>query len=164
MKSKFIYESIESFLEPKSNEDIKKELSKLSKSELNDMLFTATYNGENSRKIKLLIDAGADVNNDDGFIDSTPLMNASQYGYKDIVKLILDSGADVNAKDNDGWTALMYASNNGHEEVIKMLINSGAYVNDKDNKGFTALHYASSNSSIDIIKFFKQHGAKYNNY
>ena len=65
-------------------------------------LINASKNG-NIKKIKLLIENGADVNakDNDG---STSLIFASMYSNDtsslDTVKLLLENGADVNAKNN----------------------------------------------------------------
>jgi ankyrin repeat protein len=59
--------------------------------------------------LKLLIDAGADVNakNAQG---QTALHVASQRGYNKIVSLLAERGADLMARDADGHSALDYAT------------------------------------------------------
>jgi len=59
--------------------------------------------------LKLLMDAGADVNarNAQG---QTALHVAAQRGYNNIVKLLAERGADLMAKDADGHSALDYAT------------------------------------------------------
>ena len=124
MKAKFVNESIESFLEPRSKADIIHDLSKLSKKELGDKLVTALENGHKD-VVQWLLDAGADVNAKDTW-GRTALMKASLNGHKDIVQLLIEAGADVNVKDNDGRTALMCASLYGHKDIATLLRKHGA--------------------------------------
>ncbi|MBR1604047.1 MAG: ankyrin repeat domain-containing protein, partial [Synergistaceae bacterium] len=63
----------------------------------------------NPEVIKLLIDAGADVNarNEDG---KTALMAAARYNQNpEVIETLVDVGADVNARNEDGETARDYA-------------------------------------------------------
>lgn len=70
--------------------------------------------------VKMLIDAGADVNhrNKDS---NTALIWAAANGNKDIVKMLIDAGADVNIVNKYGETALTRAKNRKNEEVVEML-------------------------------------------
>merc|ERR1712226_125880 len=67
--------------------------------------------------VKLLVDAGADLNirDEDG---STALMCAAEHGYMEMVKyLMAHPDADLTAKDNDGLTALAVAMEAGHRDI-----------------------------------------------
>ncbi|CAL8115644.1 unnamed protein product [Orchesella dallaii] len=71
--------------------------------------------------VKLLIEAGADVNiqDEDG---STSLMCAAEHGHGDIVKFLLSqANCDPNITDNDGSTALSVAMEAGHKDIGVML-------------------------------------------
>lgn len=81
---------------------------------------------------ELLLEAGADVNNDCG-----PLCGAASSA---IVELLVKAGADVNAKFGyNEKTPLMYATN---PDVAEALINNGADLNICDREGLTALAHA----------------------
>lgn len=81
------------------------------------------------RIVKMLIDAGADVNFKDNE-NRTPLFQASIYGnfliyiFKNILKSV-----DVAT---------------GYEKVAKKLIHKGALVNSTDKSGMAAIHHAAS--------------------
>jgi ankyrin repeat protein len=109
--------------------------------------------------VKLLIEAGADVNlqDKDGY---TALMCASEIRYTESVGLLLEAGADVNVQDSSGYTALMVASEYGCIGVAKLLLEAGADVNVRDNYGYTALELAKRNGVWDIVKLLREAGAK----
>ena len=156
------YPSINEYvvLQPKSKEDIIKNLSILSKNELNNQLILTSSNGY-KMAVELIIDAGADINARDD-INYTPLIRASADGHTRIVEILLKNGADVNAKTNDGQTSLMKASRFGYNGIIKLLLKNGATVNDKNKKGYTALMLALENDHLYAAELLKEYGAKEN--
>ena len=104
MKAKFIYESVESYLEPKGEDEIVNSLSKLSKEELGKKLIDAVYDGLTD-VVQYLIKAGVDINFKDrhGY---TALHYASIIGSEQIVKILIEAVADINIKTIFGHTAL----------------------------------------------------------
>ncbi|MGK7951466.1 MAG: sigma-70 family RNA polymerase sigma factor [Xenococcaceae cyanobacterium] len=89
--------------------------------------------------VKLLIDAGADVNAEEGnYSKSNPLHWAAKEGNLQVVKLLVESGAKLNVKDNwfnltpFGWTILVNCPfdegklENRHPEVREYLLSQGA--------------------------------------
>lgn len=89
-------------------------------------LHAAARNGR-SDIIRILLDAGADVNSRDYWGD-TALEYAAYKGSIESVKLLLDNGADVNSKDNHGKTPLIAAAEGYHTDIIKLLIDKGAHL------------------------------------
>ncbi|HIO90560.1 MAG TPA: ankyrin repeat domain-containing protein [Campylobacterales bacterium] len=56
----------------------------------------------------------------------TPLMQASSYGYIEIIKYFVDYGVDISQRDSDGLTAKDYARKLGQKRVVN-------YFNSLDN-------------------------------
>ncbi len=109
--------------------------------------------GASSEVIKVLIDAGVDVNaaNDEG---RTPLMK-SLYDEKTFKKLI-EAGADVNKKDKKGNTVLMLIASEPLREgkgfrLTNMLLDAGAQIDVQDSEGETALLRAIKAKNDDVI-------------
>jgi ankyrin repeat protein len=106
--------------------------------------------------VKLLTDAGLDVNEGGFRCNITPLHWAAAWDLPDIIKLLLDFGADIHSMKNNKYcsvdlnygastllfrnvsylTPLMLATNS---ETIKTLIDAGIDVNRRDGEGRTAL-------------------------
>jgi hypothetical protein len=97
-----------------------------------------------------------------GIFDSTPLIYASIYGYKEIVELLVKKGVDISIQDKSGFTALTYALEHGYKNIVEILIQAGADINAKDNCGFTALIYASIHGYKNIVQLLIQVGADVN--
>lgn len=87
-------------------------------------LINAAGRGDLSR-VKALLAAGADVNDDAGH-GITALMVAAQNGHQEIVQALLAAKANVNTKTRRGETALMVAAQNGHEGVVQLLKKADA--------------------------------------
>jgi ankyrin repeat protein len=84
--------------------------------------------------IKLLLDAGADINQETPF--GTPLMSASTSDLNaEIVDYLLKAGADVNQQDRNGRTALFYAAAYDCQTITIQLLSADADINIKDNDG-----------------------------
>ena len=97
------------------------------KQELKTPLIIASACG-NTRIVKILILAGADVNAKDKN-KSTALIEAAANGHIEIVKILIEANAEINSKNSDGETALQKALLNGHNEIIKILKEAGAISN-----------------------------------
>lgn len=124
--------------------------------------------GWNSRDqldvIKLLLDAGADVNAQ-SYDGKTALMGAG--GNLTVIKLLLDAGADVNAKSTDGRPALIFITDTSQPlsqeglNVVHVLLDKGADVNVK-TRHTTALMNASRAGDLEVVKALLDKGADVN--
>ncbi|XP_068186093.1 ankyrin repeat domain-containing protein 50 isoform X2 [Antennarius striatus] len=94
--------------------------------------------GGHSEAVRLLLDAGADVDGCDGE-GRTALRAAAWGGHEEIVLILLNYGAQVNKADNNGRTPLIAAAYMGHPETVEMLLEHNAEVNLADGDGRTAL-------------------------
>jgi ankyrin repeat protein len=79
----------------------------------------------NTDIVKLLLDAGADVNLQGGNY-GTALQAASAGGHSRSVRLLLDAGADVNLMGGKYGSALQAAQQNGHDGIVDLLLSAGA--------------------------------------
>lgn len=87
--------------------------------------------------LQLLIDSGADVNQETP--QGTPLMSAATSELNlPIVEALLKAGAKINLRDRFGRTALFYAAAFGCDSMTTFLLKSGADINvlDIDGKSY----------------------------
>jgi len=88
----------------------------------------AAINGS-APMIRMLLDAGVDIDAPLTRDGDTALMIAARTGDPDAVRVLLDRGADIDARETwAGTTALMWAVSEHHPEVAGMLIARGADV------------------------------------
>jgi len=120
--------------------------------------------GEDPKSVKLLLDAGADVNLvPNPRSGSTALIRAANKESLETVKLLLAAGAKVDVVEKEGGrTALMRAilRYEADFEVVKSLLEAGASVKFVDYDGLNALDLAiEHNVSPQIVALLKEHGA-----
>ncbi|XP_077560954.1 uncharacterized protein LOC144175821 isoform X3 [Haemaphysalis longicornis] len=94
--------------------------------------------------VKVLVDAGADVNKLDAD-GNTPLHICLMRHHYEIIKILVAAGADVNKQDAKGNTPLHICLMGHHCEIIEILVAAGADVNKQDAKGNTPLHISLMN-------------------
>ena len=101
-------------------------------------------------QIQKELDAGADVNDQEGTLGFTPLMwAAGQNPNPEVIVVLLKAGARVNARSAGGMTPLMWAAaRNRNPEVIAALLDAGADATAKDSQGRTAIDYAQRNTNL----------------
>ena len=91
--------------------------------------------------LKMLIDAGANLNVTDEF-GRTPLHWAAGSQHSVCVQTLVGAGSDPNIADDRGETPLHEAACTGHDECIQTLVESGANPNITEIRGRTPLHTA----------------------
>ena len=129
------------------------------------LLFKAIDDKDERSLIDLVL-KGADVN---AFNDKnqTPLMVASDKGFKNIAQKLLILGADINKASDYGRTALSYAIS-GHIrdiEMVQLLVENGADIHSKVPKkdGFYSLRplvQAILYSDEKIVSYLLEKGAE----
>ncbi len=77
--------------------------------------------GPFAETVKVLLDAGADVNLADQTEGFTALMTAAAEGQLEVVKLLMERGADPTMQDVDEDTALSFAIKRRQTEVVNYL-------------------------------------------
>jgi uncharacterized protein len=154
---------------------------------LTPLIYAARANDLDS--VKVLLAAGADVNQVSGY-GWSPLLVATQNRYYKLGAYLLDHGADVNLANKGLWTPLYLATDNrniesgdypvrkgdmDHLEFIKLLLDKGANVNARlkdstetrtvftnqwlDENGATAFLRASQSGDVVLMKLLLAHGA-----
>ncbi len=154
---------------------------------LTPLVYAARANSLDS--VKVLLDAGADVNQTTTY-GWSPLLVATQNRYYKLGEYLLSRGADVNLTNKGGWTPLYLATDNrniesgdypvrqpdmDHLEYIKVLLDHGADVNARitdstqtrtvftnqwlNEEGATAFLRASQSGDLDLMRLLLDHGA-----
>merc|ERR1719181_1717343 len=72
--------------------------------------------GGNFEGVKLLVEAGADVNSQDTVHGTTVLMLACAAAVPEVVEYLLEKGADIRPLDQHGEDALKYTFHDGHRD------------------------------------------------
>ncbi len=118
----------------------------------------------NKELVKLLIEYGANLNQQDYDGYSALLYVTDNTNNVEIARLLLKAGANPNIKGFGGITPLHTAVFKGNPEMVELLIEYGADVNAKDEmKGETPLDLASGLSSNEKIRsMLLKAGAKKN--
>jgi hypothetical protein len=123
-----INESLRDKMKPKSDEEILKDLGKLTSKEI--FLQSVKYNF-----LK-------------GLVKLTPkeiLLQSVKYNFLKGVEIALEKGVDINVKNKFGNTALIIASDFGYIDIVELLLKYGANINHKNKYDKTALMIASEN-------------------
>ncbi|MBP2097479.1 ankyrin repeat domain-containing protein [Enterococcus rivorum] len=114
---------------------------------------------------KALIDAGANINQQDAISDS-PYLFAGAQGRTEILAYMLDKQVPDQQKFNRfGGTALIPAAEKGHLENVKLLLRDGRVnLNHQNHSGYTALIEAvalrdGSEVYQEIVKVLLENGA-----
>ncbi|XP_070694414.1 ankyrin repeat domain-containing protein 50 [Pempheris klunzingeri] len=103
-------------------------------------LRAAAWGGHNEA-VRLLLDAGADVDGCDTE-GRTALRAAAWGGHDEIVLTLLEYGAQVDKADSKGRTPLIAAAYMGHHEAVEIFLDHKAEVDLADGDGRTALSVA----------------------
>lgn len=94
----------------------------------------------------------------------SPICNAAQLGYVDILDILVESGCSLLTANTDIWQrqALHIAASKGHVEFAERLLSYGADVNSRDHDQRTPLHWAATYGNPDMAEFLISQGAAVN--
>ena len=110
--------------------------------------------------VKMLIDAGADINLKSSY-GNQAIHIAARHGSKEIMSLLIKKGADLNALNaerSDQLAPIHIATKNGHSEVFKLLVENGADIDLQTGKGTSCLDIAAKEGKkkmIELISLMK---------
>ncbi|XP_003427275.1 serine/threonine-protein phosphatase 6 regulatory ankyrin repeat subunit C-like [Nasonia vitripennis] len=109
---------------------------------------------DNRKLVKMLLNAGADVNSKDRY-ECSPIHCAVFTGDLELVKILIEAGADLDSQNDVGATALHAAVLCRDEPMVELLLNSGANVSFPLNcQNETVLYWASMlnwGNSFEVI-------------
>lgn len=115
--------------------------------------------GDRLEVARLLLAAGAPVDERAGDLGATPLILAARRGHERVCTLLLRHGASVKARTQlDGYTALHWAAERGHAEVVAALLDAGADVNEPTRDGRTALVLATNLDRAATARLLRERG------
>ncbi|MXX33325.1 MAG: hypothetical protein F4107_13940 [Gemmatimonadetes bacterium] len=134
------------------------------------LLSVATASTRDAAVIRVLLQAGADVNASSDFLKYTPLHNAAPRGTPAVIRALLDGGAQVNARATGfnidwgwSWTPLhLAATSNPDPEVVAALLAAGADLNAISGEGMFPLHHAAANPNPAVAAVLLDAGADVN--
>lgn len=111
--------------------------------------------------VKALLSGNIDVDAYDPN-GNTALINATEFGNKNIAEILIKAGANVNAKSKNKSeaTALIRAAVlNVSPEIVKILLDANADLDVQNANGFTALMLAAANGKLKFVKLLLSKGA-----
>lgn len=130
--------------------------------------------------VKLLVEAGADINSVDKFGNS-PLRNSLEWNNKEIAQYLIDKGADIRQFDHQGYQngysiimeAIFWYEKYKDISIIRSLLKAGADPNEKAPgryyscvpkhdchwSGYTLLTWAAENGDRDVVAVLLEYGA-----
>ena len=126
-------------------------------------VFIASICKESSEVVKLLLNAGIDVNMQDCDGKTAP-MHAAAEGAQACLEELLARTPNLDVQDERGFTALMYAVKEGHHPAVEKLLGAKAKVNLRSNFESTALLLAAESTTcpLESFKLLIENGADIN--
>lgn len=105
--------------------------------------------------LKVLINAGANLNYRDVEDKASPIMLAASEGHIDCLQLLIEAGADINIQHVNEITPTMITAQRGHVTCLYLLIEAGANIELKNSDNKTALDLAIESQSFSCIQLLE---------
>ena len=121
------------------------------------LMYAAAFSTEEC--VRILLDAGAEVNGSSGNNGATALIWGTGDSAK--VRLLLERGAAVNAKTKDGTTALVTAVRHGNTDSVRLLIAQGADPKASEDNGAGLLRIAYVSGNVTLRKILVDAGVEF---
>lgn len=117
--------------------------------------------GKQVSAVRILLQAGCDLNTPLEGNSYTPLSLACIWGDAEVVSLMIKAGAEVNP-EGCHVSPLHCAAFAGHRNVIDLLMKAGAKINNQKRHGFTSLHALafSKKANLAMVSQLMNHGAR----
>ncbi|MFO8065529.1 MAG: ankyrin repeat domain-containing protein [Spirochaetota bacterium] len=112
----------------------------------------------NAALVRLLVDYGADVNEQSGDRGTSPLMEAAGTGQVAVTRHLLESGADPDMVSHYGQSATILAASEGHAAAVRLLLEWNARTDLVDHLGMTALKYADLFRHVETAAALRSRG------
>ena len=113
---------------------------------------TPLHYANTTEQMKLLLDAGANINQQNNQCGGTPLHWANTF---EQLKFLIDSGADPNIQDNRGFTPIFFCENTLKE--IEELLKANPDLTLKNKDGLTAKEYLLKNNKLNHVKIIEDY-------
>jgi hypothetical protein len=122
-------------------------------------LLCLAVRGGHEKLVRLLLDAGADVNLRTEDRGATALVDAALGRLSGIMELLIKAGADVNARTSDGQSALIIAVGLDDTASAELLLKAGADPDADDSLGASARKYAALFKKAPMLALFREYAS-----
>jgi ankyrin repeat protein len=120
------------------------------------------FAGAEMAKVRMLVDAGADVDAKSKGERTALIVAAGRPGSHETVRLLLSKGANTTVADRGSFTALIEAARANNTEALSLLLSKPHAINAANVRGFTALMQATGHANLAAVKLLLKNGADVN--
>ena len=116
-----------------------------------------------TKMVKMLLEAGADIEGVDESYGSTALLRAADESRWNTVRALIDAGANIDTLDPDSKrTVLHHASSEGSKSTREIILNRSPSINleQEDSFGLTPLLLAIRGDHFSLVNFLLEKGAR----